>query len=200
MRALLRPAEAWHARVLADEVVSHTFSHGFRPDHTRRLAAYWAEALGGPTASSERYGDETTVVRIHSGDGRLRRRVAGHASHHPSGAEGRRPSRVRNPEAGTSHLGRVGRRQPAGRPRRARHRTRRAANAGDQGRSPVRLASSHLSVRGRPRRHHLGLDAVLPPRGRGRVVAARERLAVQEVRDAPDRPGREYVFLARRLA
>jgi hemoglobin len=67
---LIRLAEAWHERVLADEVVAHAFSHGFRPDHTRRLAAYWAEALGGPTAYSERYGDETSVVRLHSGNGR----------------------------------------------------------------------------------------------------------------------------------
>ena len=50
---LLRLAEAWHARVMADEVVSHAFSHGFQPDHTQRLAAYWAEALGGPTTYSE---------------------------------------------------------------------------------------------------------------------------------------------------
>ena len=66
---LLHLAEAWHARVLADEVVSHAFSHGFRPDHTRRLAAYWAEALGGPPTYSSTYGDETSVVRIHSGNG-----------------------------------------------------------------------------------------------------------------------------------
>ena len=66
---LERLAEAWHARVLADEVVSHAFSHGYRPDHTERLAAYWAEALGGPTRYSDRYGDETFVVRLHSGNG-----------------------------------------------------------------------------------------------------------------------------------
>ena len=66
---LFRLADAWHARVMADEVVSHAFSHGFRPDHTERLAAYWAEALGGPTTYSDTYGDETTVVRIHSGNG-----------------------------------------------------------------------------------------------------------------------------------
>ena len=35
---LLRLSGAWHARVMADEVVSHAFSHGFHPDHTRRLA------------------------------------------------------------------------------------------------------------------------------------------------------------------
>ena len=66
---LLRLAEAWHARVLADPVVSHAFSHGFQPDHTQRLAAYWAEALGGPPAYSRRIGDETSVVRMHSGNG-----------------------------------------------------------------------------------------------------------------------------------
>jgi hemoglobin len=64
-----RLAAAWHERVLADEVVSHAFSHGFRDDHTERLATYWAEALGGPTAYSDRYGDETSVVRMHSGNG-----------------------------------------------------------------------------------------------------------------------------------
>jgi hemoglobin len=66
---LLRLAGAWHARVLADEVVSHAFSHGFHPQHTERLAAYWAEALGGPELFSGQYGDETTVVRMHSGNG-----------------------------------------------------------------------------------------------------------------------------------
>jgi hemoglobin len=54
---------------MADEVVSHAFSHGYRADHTERLAAYWAEALGGPGDYSGAYGDETFVVRIHSGNG-----------------------------------------------------------------------------------------------------------------------------------
>jgi hemoglobin len=66
---LLRLAEAWHTRVMADEVVGHAFSHGFHPRHTERLAAYWAEALGGPSTYSDTYGDETSVVRIHSGNG-----------------------------------------------------------------------------------------------------------------------------------
>jgi hemoglobin len=64
-----RLAAAWHERVLADEVVSHAFSHGYAVDHTERLAAYWGEALGGPRTYSERYGDETEVVRMHSGNG-----------------------------------------------------------------------------------------------------------------------------------
>jgi hemoglobin len=66
---LLRLAEAWHARVMADEVVSHAFSHGFHPQHSERLAAYWAEALGGPAVYSGVYGDQRSVVRLHSGNG-----------------------------------------------------------------------------------------------------------------------------------
>jgi len=42
---LVALAHAWHERVMADEVVAHAFSHGFHPQHTQRLAAYWAEAL-----------------------------------------------------------------------------------------------------------------------------------------------------------
>jgi len=69
MPGLRRLAEAWHERVMADEIVSHAFSHGFHPRHTERLAAYWAEALGGPPAYTDAYGDETSVVRMHSGNG-----------------------------------------------------------------------------------------------------------------------------------
>lgn len=65
----LRLAAAWHARALADEEVGHPFREGVHPRHTERLAAYWAEALGGPTDYTARYGDETAVVRIHSGNG-----------------------------------------------------------------------------------------------------------------------------------
>src|SRR5215469_14749884 len=69
MDGLRRLADAWHHRVMADDVVSHAFSHGFHPQHVERLAAYWAEALGGPSVYSDSYGDETTVVKIHSGNG-----------------------------------------------------------------------------------------------------------------------------------
>ncbi|SDW67731.1 hemoglobin [Arthrobacter sp. cf158] len=62
-------AEAWHIRVVADEVVGHAFRHGVRPEHIERLAAYWSEALGGPPLYSGTYGDETSVVRMHSGNG-----------------------------------------------------------------------------------------------------------------------------------
>ena len=66
---VLALAHAWHERVLADPVVSHAFSHGFREDHTERLAAYWAEVFGGPPAFSETMGGESQVVRIHTGNG-----------------------------------------------------------------------------------------------------------------------------------
>lgn len=69
LAGLRRLAQAWHERVLADEIVAHAFRHGFHPDHTERLATYWAEALGGPTTYTETMGDETTVVRMHSGNG-----------------------------------------------------------------------------------------------------------------------------------
>lgn len=66
---VLRLARAWHARVLADEVVRHAFSHGYHPQHTERLAAYWGEALGGPPRYTDLFGDETSVVKMHSGNG-----------------------------------------------------------------------------------------------------------------------------------
>lgn len=69
MEGMRRLADAWHARVLVDEEVGHAFRHGVLPDHTERLATYWAEALGGPPTYSQTYGDETSVVRIHSGNG-----------------------------------------------------------------------------------------------------------------------------------
>jgi len=68
-QAFLNLARAWHARCLADPVVSHAFSHGFHPQHSERLAAYWAEALGGPPDYTESMGDQSRVVRMHSGNG-----------------------------------------------------------------------------------------------------------------------------------
>lgn len=69
MDGILRLAHAWHERCLADEIVAHAFSHGYHPQHTERLAAYWAEAWGGPAAYSTTVGTESSVVRMHSGNG-----------------------------------------------------------------------------------------------------------------------------------
>lgn len=64
--AVLALAAAWHERVLADPVVSHAFHEPAHPEHTERLAAYWAEQLGGPAAPDVRH---DAVVRMHSGNG-----------------------------------------------------------------------------------------------------------------------------------
>ena len=67
---VLAVAHHWHERILADPVVSHAFHGGVRVDHTERLAAYWCEVLGGPPAyTGAGLGDESHVVRIHSGNG-----------------------------------------------------------------------------------------------------------------------------------
>ena len=67
--AVLRHAHAWHERVMADEIVAHPFGAGLHPHHTERLGSSWGEAWGGPPTYSERYGTESDVVRIHSGNG-----------------------------------------------------------------------------------------------------------------------------------
>jgi hemoglobin len=68
-QALHDLARAWHERCLQDPVVSHAFSHPGHPQHVERLAAYWAEALGGPTLYSETMGDHSHVLWMHSGNG-----------------------------------------------------------------------------------------------------------------------------------
>ncbi|GAB3584356.1 globin domain-containing protein [Calidifontibacter terrae] len=69
MSAMRRLAAAWHVHAVDDPVVGHAFSHGFRDDHVERLAAYLGEALGGPISYSGFFGDQTEVVRLHSGNG-----------------------------------------------------------------------------------------------------------------------------------
>lgn len=68
-QAFVDLAHAWHVRCLADPIVIHAFSHGFHPQHSERLAAYWAEALGGPPDYSSSMGSESGVIRMHSGNG-----------------------------------------------------------------------------------------------------------------------------------
>jgi hemoglobin len=64
-------AAALHARCLADPELNHPFSHADQnPEHVERLAAYLAEALGGPPAYSAEYGgDQTALVLLHAGNG-----------------------------------------------------------------------------------------------------------------------------------
>jgi len=67
---LLAVCRRWRALCLADPVAAHPFSHGtLHPQHDERLAAYLAEALGGPHLYTGGYGDESKMQRMHAGNG-----------------------------------------------------------------------------------------------------------------------------------
>lgn len=59
----------WHELCMADPLAAHPFEHGLHPYHDERLAAYLAEALGGPKLYSAGYGDESSVQKLHAGNG-----------------------------------------------------------------------------------------------------------------------------------
>jgi hemoglobin len=68
--AFLALAAAHHARCLQDPELNHPFSHTDQnPQHVERLAAYWAEVFGGPPRFSQSCGDQSGVLRMHSGMG-----------------------------------------------------------------------------------------------------------------------------------
>jgi hemoglobin len=68
--AFLALATAHNARCLADPELNHPFSHpDHNPQHVQRLAAYWAEVLGGPPTYSRECGDESFVLDMHAGNG-----------------------------------------------------------------------------------------------------------------------------------
>lgn len=68
--AFLALARAHHARCLADPELNHPFSHADQhPQHVERLAAYWAEVLGGPPTFSQACNDESGVLHMHAGNG-----------------------------------------------------------------------------------------------------------------------------------
>jgi hemoglobin len=63
-------AAVLHERCLADPELNHPFSHpGQHPRHIQRLAAYLAEAFGGPAAYSAGCADQAYVVGLHAGNG-----------------------------------------------------------------------------------------------------------------------------------
>jgi len=68
--AFLALATAHHARCLADQELNHPFSHpGQNPQHIERLAAYWAEVMGGPPRYSAECGDQSALLYMHSDTG-----------------------------------------------------------------------------------------------------------------------------------
>jgi hemoglobin len=70
--AFLALARAHHARCLADPELNHPFSHPDQhPQHVERLAAYWAEVMGGPPVYSQSCSDHSAMLVMHSGNGDL---------------------------------------------------------------------------------------------------------------------------------
>ncbi len=68
--AFLALAQAHHRRCLEDPELNHPFSHpGQHPQHVQRLAAYWAQVLGGPPTYGSTCGSESSVLRMHAGNG-----------------------------------------------------------------------------------------------------------------------------------
>jgi hemoglobin len=68
--AFLALATAHHARCLEDAELNHPFSHpGQHPQHVERLAAYWAEVMGGPARYSQSCGDHSAMLSLHAGNG-----------------------------------------------------------------------------------------------------------------------------------
>jgi hemoglobin len=71
MPAFVALATAHHARCLADPELNHPFSHADgNPEHLPRLAAYWAEVMGGPPEYSKSLrGDQSQLQEMHAGNG-----------------------------------------------------------------------------------------------------------------------------------
>jgi hypothetical protein len=68
--AFLALAAAHHARCLADPELNHPFSHPDQhPQHVERLAAYWAEVMGGPATYSDSCADQSFMLQLHAGNG-----------------------------------------------------------------------------------------------------------------------------------
>lgn len=66
---VLALCQAWQARLREDPLAFHPFEHGTHPQHEERLAAYLAQAFGGPPLYTAGYGDESSVQRTHACNG-----------------------------------------------------------------------------------------------------------------------------------
>ena len=66
---ILALTRRWHERVLQNPDAAHPFEQKLHPQHDERLAAYLAEAFGGPRLYTAGYGDETHVQRLHACNG-----------------------------------------------------------------------------------------------------------------------------------
>jgi hemoglobin len=66
--AFLRLATAHHQRCLDDPELNHPFGHpNGHPQHVERLAAYWAQVLGGPDDFTTVHGsDHPAMIDFHN--------------------------------------------------------------------------------------------------------------------------------------
>ena len=76
MPAFQALAKANHERCLADPELNHPFSKTKNPRHVEALAAYWAEAMGGPPTYSTSLASETRMQQLHAGNGEGMRHLA----------------------------------------------------------------------------------------------------------------------------
>jgi hemoglobin len=68
--AFLALARAHHERCVQDPMLNHPFSHPDQhPQHVERLAAYWAEVLGGPPRFSSSMSTHAAMLHMHAGNG-----------------------------------------------------------------------------------------------------------------------------------
>jgi hemoglobin len=65
---LRRLAYAWHKRAM-DDVAAHTFSHGFHPSMSSDSPLIGPRYSVADCVYSDSCGDETTVVKMHRGNG-----------------------------------------------------------------------------------------------------------------------------------
>jgi hemoglobin len=66
---ILALTRRWHQLCMEDPLAAHPFEHPMHPHHDERLAAYLAEAFGGPALYTAGYGDESYVQQLHAGNG-----------------------------------------------------------------------------------------------------------------------------------
>ena len=63
---------------MVDEVVSYAFSHGFHPQHSKRVAGYWGEALVSEDAKplgELSSGSSQVGLVVHPSDNPVRRQI-----------------------------------------------------------------------------------------------------------------------------
>ena len=66
---ILALTRRWHELCLQDPEAAHPFEQELHTQHDERLAAYLAEAFGGPKLYTAGYGDESSMQRIHACNG-----------------------------------------------------------------------------------------------------------------------------------